>query len=350
MASSSGDLPAELVRYVRQVQFAEIGQEGQMRLRQSSALLVGCGALGSVIAETLTRAGIGTLRLVDRDFVELNNLQRQVLYNEQDVARHLPKAIAAADKLKQINHQVELDAHVQDVHFRNVEALVEGVDVILDGTDNFETRFLINDVAMRHRIPWVYGGCLGATGQTLTVVPPDSPCLRCLYPEPPPAGSTETCDTAGIVAPVIQVIAAIQAMEAIKVLTGRVDSVSCKLQVIDLWENRIRQIGLDNLKPLEDCPCHQGNYPWLDGERASQDAILCGRNAVQLRFPSAGTVSLEELETKLKPLGTVTRNPFLLRLEVAPHKLTIFGDGRAIIEGTQDVTEARTLYARFIGN
>ncbi len=350
MSDSAPPLPKRLARYARQIQFPEIGQAGQEKLVEARVLVVGCGALGSVIAETLTRAGIGSLRLVDRDFVELNNLQRQVLYDEHDVARRLPKAVAAAEKLKLINNSVHFEAEVADLNFRNIERFVEGVDVILDGTDNFETRFLINDIAMQQRIPWVYGGCLGATGQTLSILPPDTPCLRCLYPEPPPPGSTETCDTAGIVGSIILVVAAIQSLEAIKIVTGRHDAVSRYLQVFDLWENRTRPIGLEGLAPFARCPCHRGEYPWLLGERAAQDAVLCGRNAVQLRFPSAESVSLEELERRWNTLGQITRNPFLVRLETDSHQITVFADGRAIVEGTQDPTAARSLYARYVGH
>ncbi len=350
MTDTAQPVPRHLARYARQIQFPGIGLDGQEKLHAARVLIVGCGALGSVIAETLTRAGIGRLRLADRDFVELNNLQRQVLYDEHDVARRLPKAVAAAEKLKAINSAVHFETEVIDVNWRNIERLVEGVDVILDGTDNFETRFLINDISLRHSIPWIYGGCLGATGQTLTIVPPHTPCLRCLYPEPPPAGAGETCDTAGITASIILTIAAVQSLEAIKILAERHDAVSPYLQVFDLWENRCRQIGLQNLAPFENCPCHQGEHPWADGRRAAQDAVLCGRNAVQLRFPNATAVSLDELESKWRPLGNVIRNPFLVRLETDGHQITVFADGRAIVEGTQDPAQAKTLYARFVGN
>ncbi len=350
MTTEEVPVPKQLARYVRQIQFPGIGLEGQQKLHDSRALIVGCGALGSVIAETLTRAGVGRLRLVDRDFVELNNLQRQVLYDEHDVARRLPKAVAAAEKLKQINAAVHLETHVADLNWRNVRQFVQDVDVIVDGTDNFETRFLLNDIALQHSIPWIYGGCLGATGQTLTILPPDTPCLRCLYPEPPPPGASETCDTAGIVAPIILTIAAIESLEAIKILAGRPEAASSYLQVFDLWENRIRQIGLDQLAPYDRCPCHGGDYPWAAGERAPQDAVLCGRNAVQLRFPHADPVSLDDLEAKWKPLGAVVRNPFLVRLETDGYQITVFEDGRAIVEGTQDPVEARSVYARYVGN
>ncbi len=350
MSTENVPVPKHLARYVRQIQFPGIGLEGQQKLHDARALIVGCGALGSVIAETLTRAGVGRLRLVDRDFVELNNLQRQVLYDEHDVARRLPKAVAAAEKLKQINASVHLETHVADLNWRNVGQFIQDVDVIIDGTDNFETRFLINDIALQHSIPWIYGGCLGATGQTLTILPPDTPCLRCLYPEPPPPGASETCDTAGIVGPIILTIAAIESLEAIKVLTGRQEAASPYLQVFDLWENRVRQIGLEQLAPYDRCPCHRGDYPWASGQRAPQDAVLCGRNAVQLRFPHADPVSLADLEAKWAPLGKVVRNPFLVRLETDGYQITVFQDGRAIVEGTQDPVEARSVYARYVGN
>ncbi|MEZ6103711.1 MAG: ThiF family adenylyltransferase [Pirellulaceae bacterium] len=338
-------------RYVRQSQFAALGTEGQARILQSTALVVGCGALGSVIANTLARAGVGTVRIVDRDFLEWNNLQRQVLYDEQDVRNGLPKAIAAANRLRQINSLVTIEPHVADVSSQNIHTLAEGVQVIVDGTDNFETRFLINDYSLRFHVPWVFGGCIGAEGQTMTVIPDRSACLRCLIPEVPPPGTSPTCDTAGILAPIINVIASIQACEALKILSGNVDAVHPGMYVFDLWENRVRQIKVDSLRASGGCPaCSGQQFPWLDGTRTSQSAILCGRNAVQLSFPQRGRVSLEQMAEKLSSLGKVQTNPFLLRFYVDNITITLFADGRAIVSGTDDVAQARSLYARYIGN
>ncbi|MBC7855308.1 MAG: ThiF family adenylyltransferase [Pirellulaceae bacterium] len=333
------------------MRYPPIGVEGQQKLLASRALVVGCGALGSVIANTLARAGVGKLRLVDRDFLELNNLQRQVLYDEADVAAGLPKAIVAKDRLSKINSQIEIEAHVADVEHTNIVRLCEGVDCIVDGTDNFETRFLINDAALQLRLPWVYGGCLGAEGQTLTILPGETPCLRCLMPEPPPPGSSPTCDSAGILGTIIGVVASLQANEALKILSGHRDAISRTWNVFDLWDNTARQIKLDSFQPQRDCPaCSGREFPWLSGQRGSQTAILCGRNSVQLSFPGRAAISLADLAAKLATVGSVTRNRYLVRAAIDPYQLTVFPDGRAVIGGTEDVTEARSVYAKYVGN
>jgi molybdopterin-synthase adenylyltransferase len=337
-----------LDRYVRQMRFAPLGEAGQRRLGAARVLVCGCGALGSMIAALLARAGVGKLRIVDRDFLELNNLQRQMLYDEADVAAALPKAIAAANQLRKINSSIEIEPVVADVTAANVLALCDGIDLILDGTDNFETRFLVNEAALKLGLPWVYGGAIGASGQSLTILPGETPCLRCVVPEPPPPGTMPTCDTAGVLGPVIGVIASIQACEAIKIASGNRAAISRSLTVIDLWENRIRQLGLDRLRETG-CPtCREADYPWLSGRSGSQTAILCGRNAVQIS-PAGGAISLESLADKLAGVGRVTRNPYLLRLAVGDYLLTIFPDGRAIIGGTDDVSVARTVYAKYVG-
>jgi len=337
-------------RYIRQIRYTPFGERGQQRLSRSRALVCGCGALGTVSADTLVRAGTGKVRIVDRDFVETNNLQRQVLFDEDDVAAHLPKAVAAAEKLRRINSEVEIEPVVADLDRNNVEELCGGVDVIVDGTDNFETRFLINDLAVERGLPWVYGGCLGAEGQTMTILPGETPCLRCLMQECPPPGSTPTCDTAGILASIIGVIASIQSLEAIKILSGNREAVSRNLTVFELWDNRIREVDVSALREQVDCPtCKDGEFPWLSGKEGSQVAVLCGRNAIQLSYPDK-RISLEELARSLEPLGEVSRNAYLVRLKVDGYELTVFPDGRAIIGGTDDVAEARTVYAKYVGN
>jgi len=342
---------SDLARYVRQMRYPPLGEEGQQKLSTSTALICGCGALGSVIANTLARAGVGRLRIVDRDFLELNNLQRQVLYTEADVAAGIPKAIAAKNHLQQINSAIEIEAVVADVDAGNIADLLEGVDCLVDGTDNFETRFLLNDAAMKFRIPWVYGGCIGAEGQSMTILPGDTPCLRCLMPEAPPPGSTPTCDAAGILGPIINVIASIEALEAMKILSGRSAAINRSLSVIDLWENRLRQVQLASLKEAVDCPaCNGRGFPWLEGDRGSHTAVLCGRNAVQLSFADREPLNLERLAEQLQGVGKVTRNAYLLRLEVEDYRLTVFPDGRAIIGGTEEISEARTVYAKYVGN
>lgn len=337
-------------RYARQMSYSRFGRDGQEKLLQSTALVVGLGALGSVIANTLARSGVGTLRIVDRDFVEWNNLQRQVIYTEDDVRQRLPKAIAAKNHLEAANADICIEAEIADVDHRNIRQLCDGVDVIVDGTDNFEIRFLLNDASLELGIPWVYGGCIGAEGQTMTIVPGETPCLRCVVPESPPPGTTPTCDTAGILAPIIGVIASLESMEAIKILSGHGQQISRALTVFDLWENRIRPVKLDGLKNNTDCPaCGQRDFAWLDGQKGSQSAVLCGRNAVQLSFPENNEIDLSAFAEKLKPLGTVEANPYLLRANIGEHAFTLFGDGRCIVHGTSDPAEARSLHARYIG-
>lgn len=337
-------------RYVKQARFAPLGEAGQARLQNSCALVCGCGALGSVLADTLTRAGVGHIKLVDRDFVELSNLHRQVLYDERDVADVLPKAIAAQRKLQQVNSVIRIEAEVCDVDHTNIERLLSGVDCICDGTDNFETRFLLNDVSHARSIPWVYGGCVGAEGQQMTIIPGETPCLRCLIGEVPPPGTSPTCDTVGVLGPIVNVIASTQAMEAIKILSGNRQSISRTLNIFDLWDSRMRQIKLDGLRDQSQClTCQQHDYSWLRGEKVGQSSVLCGRNAVQLSPPERQQLDLAHLREKLQSLGKVTANPFLLRVEVEGYTLTLFADGRTIVGGTEDVAVAKTVHAKYIG-
>jgi molybdopterin-synthase adenylyltransferase len=346
----SNDLDLQSSRYARQMRFAPLGVEGQRKLLDSTALVVGCGALGSVIANTLARAGVGKLRIVDRDFLELNNLQRQVLYDEDDVSAGLPKAIAAKNRLARINSGVEIEAVVADVDHTNIERLLGGANCLIDGTDNFETRFLLNDAAVKLDVPWIYGGCLGAEGQTLTILPGETPCLRCLMPDPPPPGSSPTCDSAGILATIISVIASIEANEALKILSGHREAISRTWTVLDLWDNALRQIKLDQTR-TDDCPCcGRREFPWLSGERGSHTAVLCGRNSVQLSFPGREAVSLDQLAEKLSAVGQVSRNKYLVRAAIGEYQITVFPDGRAVIGGTEEIAEARSVYAKYVGN
>ena len=341
-----------LSRYSRQIRFPLIGEEGQSRLAQSTALIVGCGALGSVIANTLGRAGVGNLKLVDRDFVDLSNLQRQVLYTEADVEQNLPKAIAASHHLRNINSNINVQAIVADVTAANIHEIAKGVDVILDGSDNFEVRFLINDLAVQQGIPWIYGGCLGADGQTMTIIPEQSACLNCLMLDgPPPPGTTPTCDSFGIVSPIINVIASIQSMEAIKILVGSVEAVSKKLQVFSLWDNVSRQIDVSDLRQRVDCPtCKQKQFRWLQGDQGSRSDVLCGRNAVQLTAPVPIKIDLSSLADRLSDLGEVQANEYLVRFHYEEFTLTIFPEGRLIVSGTDDPAIARKLQAQFLGS
>lgn len=339
-----------LTRYERQARFAPLGEDGQRRLLGGRALVCGCGALGSVIAETLVRAGVGCVRIVDRDFVELNNLQRQVLYDEQDVADNLPKAVAAANKLRRINSEIQIEPIVADLTHHNIGKLATDVDVIVDGTDNFATRFLLNDFAVKYGKPWVYGGCIGAEGQTMTILPGRTACLACLMPDAPPPGTTPTCDTAGIIAPIVNVIASIEAAEALKILSGHEDSTSRRLTIIDLWDNQMRQVELTRLRESADCRvCKHCEFVWLGGERGDSSAVLCGRNAVQLAGRTGASLSLNELAARLKGVGRIQQNAFLIRLYVNEYVVTVFPDGRTIIGGTNDVSIARSVHARYIG-
>jgi adenylyltransferase/sulfurtransferase len=337
-------------RYDRQARFAPLGKDGQQLLGKARALVCGCGALGSVIAETLVRAGVGFVRIVDRDFLELNNLQRQVLYDEQDVADGLPKAIAAANKLRRINSEIQIEPVVADVTYHNITDLAGDVDAIVDGTDNFATRFLLNDFAVKNRKPWVYGGCIGAEGQTMTILPGESACLACLMTDVPPPGTTPTCDTAGIIGPIVNVIASIEAAEAIKILSGRRQAVSHRLTIIDLWDNQARSVDLKRLHENSDCRvCKHNEFAWLNGERGDTSAVLCGRNAVQLSAPSGAAASFDDIAARLAGVGGIQRNSFLLRLTIDNYVLTVFPDGRTIVGGTNDIATARSLHARYIG-
>jgi len=346
-------MSSELERYSRQILFPDIGETGQQRLLSSHALVCGCGALGSVIADTLTRAGVGFLRIIDRDFVEYSNLQRQVLFDEQDVISHLPKAVAAVEKLRAINSDVTFEPVVADVDCTNIRGFCEDIDLIVDGTDNFEVRFLINDVTLDLGIPWVYGGCIGGHGQTMTIIPGETACLRCLIHTVPEPGTTETCDTAGILGPTVNVIASLECVSAIKILIGRRDLITEDLTIVDVWDGSYRRMRLGNLRDRSDCPaCKQGLREWLSGEKRSQSTILCGRNAVQVAPQQKTNLDLAQLEQKLRPAGDVSCNAYLLRLQLTDpdYEVTVFRDGRAIIRGTQDVGIAKAVYSRYIGS
>ena len=344
-------------RYHRQILLPQIGSAGQARLAAARVLLVGCGALGTVLAEQLVRAGVGFLRLCDRDVVERTNLQRQVLFTEGDAADGVPKAVAAGQRLRQVNSEVEIDARVVDVEPGNLEQLagVDGrdgarkVDLLLDGTDNAEVRYLINDVAVKHGIPWVYGACIGTEGRVMPVRPGVTPCLRCVFPDPPNPGELPTCDTAGVLAPAAGVVASLEAAAAIRLLVA--GEASAQLTTLDVWTNRIRAVDLSDAR-RPNCPaCGQRRFEFLD--RASTDtASLCGRNAVQVRPSQRGArLDVESLARRLAAVGTVQRTPHLIRcaVEGGSVSLTVFPDGRALIQGTGDPARARGIYAKYVG-
>jgi molybdopterin/thiamine biosynthesis adenylyltransferase len=333
-------------RYSRQELFSGIGPEGQERIRGSRVLLVGCGALGSVLAETMTRAGVGSLVIVDRDYVEETNLQRQSLFDEEDAARGLPKAVAAEAKLRRINSEVAVRGLVADVDADTAPALIRESDLVLDGTDNFETRFLVNDLCVQARIPWVYGACVASYGLALLIRPGSSPCLRCVLEEMPPPGSGPTCDTAGVVAPIVHVVAGIQSGEALKVLAGRTEQLLGGIVTVDLWAGTFDLVDLSRRKPS--CPaCVDGRFDYLKAGAGA--AVLCGRDAVQIRAPQGTTVDLAALAGRLSSAGSVSSNAYLVRFTGKDADIVVFGDGRAIVKGVRNAAMARTLYAKYVG-
>jgi adenylyltransferase/sulfurtransferase len=335
-------------RYSRQVLFKEIGEEGQRRIRRSRVLVVGLGALGSASSDMLVRAGVGYLRLVDRDYVDVTNLQRQSLFDEENYEKSLPKAIAAAEKLRSINRDVEIDGRVEDLNPNNAEELLGDVDLIIDGTDNFETRYLLNDAAIKLGTPWIYASCVGSYGLSYVIKPGVSPCLRCFMEDEPPPGTSPTCDTAGIIAPVVHAVVAFQVTEALKILAGREDALLSSVLSVDVWSGKMDRFSLSG--PRQDCPaCGLGQLEYLSGKSKSLVTTLCGRNAVQIRPGSNVSLALDEIAGRLDPLGEVKVTAYLLRFTIEGKELALFADGRAIIHGTADPTEARSLYTRYIG-
>ena len=337
-------------RYSRQRLFSEIGDKGQERLMHSKVAILGCGALGTVQADALCRAGVGTLRIIDRDFIEESNLQRQTLFSEDDVRAGLPKAVAAQRRLQQVNSLVAVEPLVTDVNYKNIESLVEGADLFLDATDNFETRFLLNDVAVKHRKPWIYGASVGSYGLSMTVVPHETPCLRCVFETMPPPGMSPTCDTAGVLASIVNIIASIQVAEAIKILTGNVHRINRKMIFFDVWENSWKRFEIGNARDQGECPaCRLGRYEFLEGKEGSSVTTLCGRNSVQINQPGNNQLDFEQLAKRLTPLGTVQFNKFLFRFSVDSYEVAVFPDGRGIVKGTKDPKVARSVYAKYVG-
>lgn len=339
---------SELDRYSRQMLVPEIGTAGQEQLRASSVAIVGCGALGTVIASTLVRAGVGKVRIVDRDYIELNNLQRQILFDEEDVARGLPKAIAAAEKLRRVNSQVGLDAIVADVNPENVEEIIRDVDLVMDGTDNFEVRFLLNDACVKHNLPWVHGAVIATYGMVMTIIPHRTPCFRCFLPKIPPPGSALTCDTVGVLGPAVNVVASLEVAEGLKILVGREQERHDRLLYMDVWGGTLERLELT--KGASPCPtCDLAQFEFLQASEGTYATSLCGRDAVQIGVRVDAQVSLADLASRLDSVGQVSFNDYLLRFRADAHELTVFPDGRAIVKGTSDEAVARALYARYIG-
>ena len=335
-------------RYSRQILFGGIGEEGQRRLLAARVLIVGCGALGSAHAESLARAGLGHLRIVDRDFVEPSNLQRQTMFTESDAEQRLPKAIAAANHLHQINSEIEIEPHILDINHSSIERLLDACDVVVDGTDNFSTRYLINDACVKHNLTWIYGAAVGSYGVTMTIRPHQTACLRCVFEEAPAAATAPTCDTYGVIMPIINVVSAVQVSEVMKLITGRIEDLHGSLMQFDVWRNEWRRINPG--APRADCAtCALGKYETLS-QAADGAAVLCGRDAVQISPSHPTRINFSSLAERLRRAGEVKFNEYLLRFKTGPFELTVFQDARSIIRGTDEIALARSLYAKYIGN
>ena len=331
-------------RYIRQIIMPEIGEQGQKKINNSFAAVMGCGALGSIISAALVRAGIGKIRIIDRDFIEYHNLQRQVLFDEDDIKNNLPKAIAAKRHLQKVNPSVEIEAVVSDINYTNIERLVQGADVIADGLDNLETRLLVNDAAMKHNIPWVYGGAIATSGMTMTIIPHKTPCYSCIVPGQSLGGRILTCDTAGILGPTAWLVASLESVEVLKILVGS-PKINPDLLVIDVWKDDFSHLKID---PRDDCPACRGRYEFLEGKLGTRTTSLCGQNAVQVLPSVLGKISFEELSRRLSSLGKVENSDFMLQFTVDSQEILVFPDGRAIVKNTTDESYARGLYAKFI--
>ncbi|OCA82467.1 thiamine biosynthesis protein MoeB [Bacillus sp. FJAT-27225] len=336
-------------RYSRQILFPGIGKAGQEKIRSKHVLMVGAGALGSGNAEVLTRAGVGKLTIIDRDYVEASNLQRQQLYIEQDVAEKLPKAAAAERRLRAINSDVVIEAIVGDATPELLEELVEGADLLIDATDNFETRMVINDVSQKYKIPWIYGACVGSYGMSFTIIPGVTPCLNCLLRAIPLQGLT--CDTGGIIGPAVQMVISHQTAETLKILVEDWDAVRTAFVSFDMWRNEFTSMKMGKAKFPGCLSCGEHcTYPYLDTENMTKTTVLCGRDTVQIRPSVRGEVSLQQLSGQLDSLGyTVKGNPYLISVELGKERMVIFNDGRALIHGTKDLTHAKSIYQKIMG-
>ncbi|UTG82892.1 thiazole biosynthesis adenylyltransferase ThiF [Bacillus paranthracis] len=336
-------------RYSRQELFSPIGEEGQQKIREKHVLIIGAGALGSANAEMFVRAGVGTVTIVDRDYVDWSNLQRQQLYAESDVENNLPKAVAAKKRLEEINSEVRVEALVQDVTAEELEELVTNVDVMIDATDNFETRFIVNDMAQKYSIPWIYGACIGSYGLSYTILPSKTPCLSCLLQSIPLGGAT--CDTAGIISPAVSLVVSHQVTEALKLLVEDYESLRDGLVSFDVWKNEYSCMNVQKLRK-HNCPSCGENalYPYLNKENTSKTAVLCGRNTVQIRPPHKEEIDFERYKELLHDrVNDLNVNPYLLSFSVEEKRLVAFKDGRVLVHGTKDISEAKTVYHRYFG-
>jgi molybdopterin-synthase adenylyltransferase len=345
-AAAAGSSAGNDDRYSRQILFSGIGADGQQRLSQARVAVVGCGATGTALAGLLARAGVGTLRIIDRDYVEASNLQRQSLFDERDAAESLPKAIAAARKIAAFNSSIVVESRVEDLIPENVDEALAGMQLLLDGTDNFETRYLINDYAVKNAVPWIYAAAVGSYCATMNVIPVETACLACLFPDSP-RGMVETCETAGILNSAVNLVASVAATEALKFLVGAASSLRHSLLSFDVWSNQQAEISAD--KPSADCRvCGEREFVHLGGE-GRPHITLCGRNSVQIH-ERRRSIDFAELNEKLTSHGMVRHNEFVLKFWREPYEMTIFPDGRAIIKGTTDTAVARSLYARYVGS
>jgi molybdopterin-synthase adenylyltransferase len=333
-------------KYIKQTNFNGIGIEGQKLLNKAKILLIGCGALGTVIANSLARAGVGYLRIVDRDFVEMSNLHRQILFDEEDVNNNMPKVEAAGQKLRKINSSIEIETIIKDVNSITIENLTEGMDLIIDGTDNFKTRYLINDVAFAKNIPWIYGGAIGSTGIVKSFIPGKGPCLRCFMNVPPPTGSLATCDTAGVINTITGMVGLYEANEAIKYVTNNKDKMEKHMIYFDIWDNTYETI---ELKQKENCPCcGKGEYSYLL-DKVPEGIHICGSNSVQLNFQDTA-IQMNSLYDRLKAAELeVKLTPFLLSLKVDGYEMKVFDDGRTIIKNAKTIEEAKVVYSKYVG-
>lgn len=338
-----------LDRYQKQYLFEPLGKEGQRKICDSQVLVIGCGALGCAISNILVRAGVGFVKIVDRDIVEIANLHRQILFDEQDAAERLPKAVAAAQKLRSANSQVEIEPVVCDVDFRNVEMLVRDVDLVMDGTDNFETRFLINEVCVKSKKPWIYGACVGSEGMVMAIIPHETACLRCVFETAPSPEMAPTCDTAGILATTVLNTASYQCTEALKILSGRKETVSRSLYRFDIWKRQEKQLPLEGFNQKSDCAvCRKGKCELLEGKNVSKTSVLCGRNSVQIISSQNKQADLKVLASRLEKAGKVVSNDYLVQAGIEGYQITVFPDGRTMIKGTDDPAVARTLYSKYV--
>ena len=335
-------------RYSRQILFSGIGPEGQEKIQNARVVLIGCGALGTVSAELLVRAGVGRLQLIDRDFVEESNLQRQSLFTEADARSAIPKAVAAEKALRSINSQVDIIGIVQDLTVENIENLCRESDIIVDGTDNFETRYLINDFSVKRAVPWVYGACVGSYGTAFLVRPGATFCLQCLFPESPTLGSVETCDTAGVLGSIVHAVASFQVAQVMKILVGQTPGE--RVLKVDVWEDHWQLISAAGARNQDCSCCSKREFRFLEAEERTHLMRLCGRDAVQVRPSRMTQLDFPQLSQRLTKSGKVGYNEHMMRIHINGYEIALFPDGRSIIKGTDDFSEARAVYAKYIGN